>query len=108
MKERDWKVFQKLRGVLLERYCQLALVSAEDIIKGKGKTHHQRYLDLFELIEKRDKALGLAFDGVSRSNALTRITFMRSGGLFTEEEFALFGPETQEQVNRMVQEFERD
>jgi len=107
VKESDWKVLRDLKGVLLERYCQRALAAAEQIIQGRKQTNHERYLALFSLIEKQDKALGLAFDDVRRSNALSRITFMRSGGLFTEEEFARFSPETQEQINRMVQEFER-
>ena len=85
MKESDWKLFRDLKDVLLERYCQLVLVAAEQVVQNHKKTNHERYLDLFSLIEKDNKALALAFDGISRSNALSRITFMRSGGLFTEE-----------------------
>ncbi len=106
MKESDWKVFRGLKDTLLERFCQLTLASAEQIIHDRGKSAHARYLALFSLIEKNDKALSLAFDGVSRSNALGRLAFMRAGGLFTDEEFSRFSSETQEQIDRIAKSVE--
>ena len=106
MKESDWKVFRELKDTLLESFCQLTLASAEQIIRERKDSAHARYLALFSLIEKNDKALGLAFDGISRSNAVSRLAFMRSGGLFTDEEFARFSSEVQEQIDRIARSVE--
>jgi hypothetical protein len=95
-----------LKDVLLERFCQLTLVAAQQIIQSSKKSQHARYLALFLLIEKNDKALRLTFDGVSRSNALTRLAFMRSADLLSEDEFARFSTETRDQIDRMVKEFD--
>jgi hypothetical protein len=106
VKESDWKVFRSLKETLLERFCQLTLAAAGQIIEDQKKSQYARYLDLYTLVEKNDKALAQVFDGVSRSNALGRLAFMRSGGLFTDDEFARFSSETQDQINRIVKQVE--
>jgi hypothetical protein len=106
VKESDWKLFRSLKETLLERFCQLTLAAAGQIIEDQKKSRHARYLDLYTLIEKNNKVLAQAFDGVSRSNALGRIAFMRSAGLFTDAEFSRFSSEMQDQINRIVKEVE--
>ena len=106
LNERDWKVLQSLKSALLERFCQVALFSAEQIIQDKTKTYHERYGTLYEFVQKRDKALALAFDDISRSNALSRLTFMRHADLFTEQEFRRFSEDTRSRIERMVENYE--
>ncbi|NKF23354.1 peptide ABC transporter substrate-binding protein [Solimonas marina] len=103
LNERDWKVLQNLKRPLLERFCQVALFSAEQIIQDKTKTYHERYGALYEFVQQRDKALALAFDGLRRSNALMRLVFMRQAELFTEEEFGQFSEDTRRRVEKMLE-----
>ncbi len=63
---------------------------------------HERYLSIFKLIQDRDKQIALAFDGLSRSNALFKLTEMRRENLLTDQEFAEFSDETQRIVSRML------
>lgn len=105
LNEKDWKILRGLKSALLERFCQLVLVSAEQIIGDDTKSHHARYLSLFELIHTRDKALALSFDDITRSNALSRLAFMRQAELLTDEEFARFTEETRQNVQVIARSY---
>lgn len=65
-------------------------------------TSHERYLNIFKLIQDRDKQIALAFDGLSRSNALFKLTEMRRESLLTDQEFAEFSDDTRRIVSRML------
>jgi len=101
LNEKDWKILRGLKGELLERFCQLVLVSAGQIIQDDTKSQHARHLRLFEFIQTRDKALARAFDDITRSNALLRLAFMRQAELLTDEEFGLFSEDTREQLQAL-------
>ena len=55
------------------------------------------------LIEQHERALVIGFDDIRRSNALSRLVFMREAELFTEEEFARFSDETRGRVEELLQ-----
>jgi len=105
IKEGDWKILSSLKPVLLERFCEIALFSASEIIDDGGKTFHERYLNLYSLIMERDKALGLAFDDITRSKAFSRIAFMREADLLTDDEYGRFTQETQAIVNDLIKSY---
>lgn len=93
IKESDWKLLRQLHKVALERFCQRILHEIECINSDSTKSFHQRYLDIFNVIERRDKEIAQCFDGARRSTALTQLALMQAGGLITEEEFMSFSPE---------------
>jgi hypothetical protein len=96
--EPDWKLLRELKPVALERFCEKVLHGAASIADASGSTNHQRYLKLYQMIQKQDRELAVAFDDHRRSTALSKIAQMHSRGLFTEEEFARFTEETRRLV----------
>lgn len=84
MKESDWKTFVKIKANALELYCSAALDESQSMISSESGTAHDRYLQLYRLIHKQDKQLGILFDGHSRSNALLQLISIRREGIADE------------------------
>ena len=97
--ESDWKKFRKLREKTLERFCARTLQEICQIANDDTGSAHQRYGDIYGLINERDKVLRLAFDGASRSKAALQLTAMVTRGLIKPEELATFSEETQHRVS---------
>jgi hypothetical protein len=66
--ERDWKVFRELRVVALERFCERVVARVSEVIGSRG-TAHQRYLDVFKIIDEEDRDLSRMFNNPRRSVA---------------------------------------
>jgi hypothetical protein len=98
IKESDWKKFRQLRLVALDRFCQRVLSEINVICSDKGKTNHERYGEVFGIIEKRDKELADMFDAESRSRAFMHLLLIQSRDLLTQEEMSVFSPELQEYI----------
>jgi hypothetical protein len=94
--ESDWKLFRQLQPIALDRYCQKVLDDLERISADIKKTPHQRYLDIYKLIERKDDDLARAFNGIRRSTAFMQLAIIQSYGVITEEEIARFSSETRE------------
>ena len=94
IKEADWKLLRQMAPVALERFCQRTLGEIDRISTDTTKSQHQRYLDIFAALQRRDEEIGHAFNGLRRSTALTQLAAMCSHDLLTEEEFSRFSPET--------------
>jgi hypothetical protein len=94
--EQDWKIFRELHVVALERLCDKILAEAKKEIERPGKSAHERYLNLFKLIEKRDHDIARAFNDFRRSTATMQLVKIHSLGLLTGEELRRFSPETLE------------
>lgn len=92
--ESDWKVFRELRQVALQRFCDRILAEARVELDRAGLTAHERYLKLYELIQRRDDEIARGFNDFRRSTALLQIGIMHSMRLFTPDEFRRFSPET--------------
>lgn len=94
--ERDWRVLRELCPVALDRFCGRVLSEVGRLAAGPESGGHRRYLEVFDLIRRRDRELADLFDDLRRSTALIRLLHMQSHGLLTEEEWARFSPETRE------------
>jgi hypothetical protein len=92
--EADWKLFRQLHALALERFCESVLSEVGRLASSSGKSAHERYLAVFKRLQRRDKELAEAFDGLGRSTAYRQLAVLRSQGLLSEEDFARFGPET--------------
>jgi hypothetical protein len=101
--ESDWKVFRKLREVALERFCERVLREIGEMAAGTPISHHQRYLEVFKLVDRRNDELAHAFDNPRRSTALSQLVAIRSHDLITDEELSKFTVETQEAVQMLSQ-----
>ena len=102
LKESDWKLLRQLAPVALERFCQRILGEIDRFGSDSTKSHHQRYLDIFKILQRRDKELAHAFDDLRRSTALTQLAIICSHDLLTEEEFLRFSPETRSVIELLL------
>jgi hypothetical protein len=101
--EPDWKVFRRLQPVALDRFCQRVLDELRRVAADAAKSHHERYLAVFKLLERRDEELADAFINPRRSTALVQLARIQSQNLLSAEEFARFGPETRAEVGLFLE-----
>jgi hypothetical protein len=101
--ESEWKFLRALHKVALERFCKQILLEIERINADSSREYHEKYLEIFELLNLRDRELAGAFDDMRRSRAITKIANLRRLGVVTDEEFLCFSPETREVVSRMLE-----
>lgn len=98
IKESDWKLFMRLKPVLLNRLCDQILQECAQVIANQDKSAHERYGALFELMERRDQDVAICFDDPRRSNAELKIMALYVRGLLEPDEFAQFSEETRTRV----------
>jgi hypothetical protein len=96
--ESDWKIIRKLHAAALERFCERVLNDIESVRADTEKSFHQRYLEIYRAMRKRDKEMALVFDNLRRSAAITHLFAMKSLGLVTEAEFAQLSQETRDSI----------
>ena len=102
IKESDWKILRQLQPIALERFCKQILSEAEVINSDSTKSFHQKYLDIYEVFQRRDKEIARIFNDLRRSTALTQLTAMKARGLLAEDELQRFGQETQNVVDLLL------
>ena len=103
--ESDWKILRKLREKALERFCDRILREISAVSEDRSLSSHDRYLRIYRLIEKRDKELGLAFDGPRRSAAIGQLITMVRLEAVKSSELEQFSEGTQQTVGRIIKEF---
>jgi hypothetical protein len=105
MKESEWKKFKRLKEICLERYCNAVIEEAQVVCKFEGKSNHERYIELYQLMRNRDKELGKAFNGLSRGQAHVQLMMMYRMGLVKENELDEFEPETKDNIRETIRTF---
>ncbi len=103
--EADWKVLRSLKDLALERFCKRVLDELAPLAvgeEGSPKTYHQRYLEAFKVIHRRNDELGDAFNDLRRSMAMIQLTYWRRLKLLTEEEFSRFSEHIREAVEMFL------
>jgi len=100
--EADWKVLRRVHPLALERYCDRVLAEIERVTHNSAQSTHQRYLDIFKIIEERDREMASIFNDPKRSNALTMLARIRSDGLLTQDEFSGLSPETRSAIELLL------
>jgi hypothetical protein len=98
IKESDWKLFRRLHQVALERFCGRVLAELRSALADTDDRNHERYLNVFDLIRKRDKTIGRLFNDLRRSNALILLANIKHEGLLTAAELAQFSPEARQAI----------
>ncbi|WP_432470215.1 hypothetical protein [Amphritea sp. HPY] len=96
MKESDWKKFKKIKEAALDKCCQEALIEYQKSISDDSASHHQRFLNVYELVHDTNKELAQIFDDQSRSKAVIQMLLMRRRGLVPDESIAIFSEEFQQ------------
>lgn len=103
IRESDWKVFRELRTLALDRFCQRVLAEVSRLSADPGTNSHKRYLEIYALLQRRDKELADSFNDPRRSTALIQLARIRFEELLTDEEFDRFSPETRTVVQGLLE-----
>ena len=98
MTEAEWKMFRRLHATALERFSAKILADLQRIGADANKSSHERYLEIWKLLKKRDDQMSRSFDDVRRSTALQQLCIMYSLKLITEDDLATFSPKTEEGI----------
>jgi hypothetical protein len=99
--EREWKILRRVHAAALDRFCERVLTECGSVLNGPGSAH-ERYRQLFKLLQERNEQLAFAFDDMRRSRAIERLAAMRALGVVTDEEMAEFSPALQSTVEYLV------
>jgi hypothetical protein len=78
--ESDWKVLRQVHTQALERFCKQVLFEIQRINSDKAKSFHQKYMDIWQVLRKRDQEIAETFDNLRRSKAFTQLASMKAGG----------------------------
>jgi len=102
IKETDWKALRRLHALAVERFCEGVLAEVERVMHNSTEDAHQRYLDIFRMMERRDREMARLFNGLKRSQGLMMLAQIRSAGLLTEDEFSSLSPETRAVIQMLL------
>jgi hypothetical protein len=102
IKEPDWKVLRRVHPLALERFCERVLAEIDRVSRDGATSHHARYLQIFGILQQRDREMARLFDNPRRSNALTMLAQIRSHGLLKEDEFSSLSPETRGAIQMLL------
>jgi hypothetical protein len=102
IKESDWKVLRRLHPIALERFCERVLAEIDRVENDNARSFHLRYLDIFEIVQRRDRDIGRIFDDLKRSNALAMLTQIRANDLLLEQEFCSLSAETRNAIGLLL------
>jgi hypothetical protein len=100
--ETDWKVLRRVHPLALERFCGRVLGEVERIMHNGALSHHERYVEIFNLMQRRDGDIARLFDDPKRSRALTMLARMRSDGVIMQEEFSSLSQQTCNAVHMLI------
>jgi hypothetical protein len=64
--EADWKVLRRIHPLALERYCERVLAEIDRVTHNNAQSTHQRYLEIFKIIEQRDREISSIFNNLKR------------------------------------------
>ena len=68
----------------------------------RSDDYHERFLEVFALVNEHNRGLARTFDDLRRSNATLLLASMMEERLLSEEEFSQFGPETRGSVEAIL------
>jgi hypothetical protein len=105
--ESDWKVFRELQQRALERFCKRTLEEVQTILGQGSQSHHNRYLDVFRLLQTRDDELARAFNDARRSRMIIQLVAMHSYGLLEANELERFTERTRATIKFLAKEITR-
>ena len=101
-KEPDWKVLRRVHPLALERFCERVLAEIDRVSRDGATSRHARYLQIFRILQQRDREMARLFDNPRRSHALTMLAQIRSQGLFAEDKFSILSPETRGAIQLLL------
>jgi hypothetical protein len=105
--ESDWKAFRELQRHALERFCKRALDEVVTILRDGSRSHHSRYVDVFQLLQIRDEELAHAFNDARRSRMIIQLAAIHAYGLLAPNELERFTERTRVTIESLAKELPR-
>ncbi|AMZ74801.1 MULTISPECIES: hypothetical protein [Pseudomonas] len=100
----DWKSYNELYDLALERFCQGVLADAQTIAQSEALSAHARYRTLYRLMRNRDKDLAMAFNVSRRRDVSLSLRLMIAYDLLSDQELAVLSEELRERVSDAVRQ----
>lgn len=91
-----------MHPLALERFCERVLAEIEQVTKNGMQSAHQRYVDIFRIVEQRDRDIARLFHDPKRSHARMMLTGIRSEGLLTDDELSASSPKTRSAIEMLL------
>jgi len=105
IREKDWKIIRSMKDRVLDLACERILEKVSGIIENKDGGSHAKYLELYKALHTEDKQIGIMFNDLRRSSAIQQVSLWKFHGLITDDEIALFCPETQDRIQTLTEMF---
>jgi len=94
----DWKNYNELYELALDRFCQGVLADAQTIAQNETLSAHARYATLYRLMRNRDKSLAMAFNGRRRKEVSLSLRLMVAYNLLSDQELMVLSDELRERI----------
>lgn len=102
IEESDWKILRAIHPLARERFCERIFAEIDAVRRDDSRRFHERYLEIYKIIEQRDREISRIFDDLKRSTALVILAQMRAHNLLTDEEFSRLGPQTRGAIGLLL------
>ena len=100
----DWKHYEELRDLALERFCQGVLSDAQTVAQNGALSAHARYCTLYGLMRDRDKSLAMAFNVGRRRDISLSLRLLIAYDLLSDQELTILSEELRERVSDAVRQ----
>ncbi|UVM73826.1 MULTISPECIES: hypothetical protein [Pseudomonas] len=100
----DWKRYNELSELALERFCQGVLSDAQTVAQNEVLSAHARYRTLYRLMRDRDKSLAMAFNVGRRRDISLSLRLLIAYDLLSDQELTILSEELRERVSDAVRQ----
>ncbi|QXI54798.1 hypothetical protein [Pseudomonas alvandae] len=100
----DWKRYNELSELALERFCQGVLSDAQTVAQNEALSAHARYRTLYRLMRDRDKSLAMAFNVGRRRDISLSLRLLIAYDLLSDQELTILNEELRERVSDAVRQ----
>lgn len=100
----DWKRYNELSELALERFCQGVLSDAQTVAQNEALSAHARYRTLYRLMRDRDKGLAMAFNVGRRRDISLSLRLLIAYDLLSDQELTILSEELRERVSDAVRQ----
>ena len=106
IREKDWKIIRSMKDRVLNLACDRTLAKVSRIIENEADPAHARYLELWKILTSEDEDIAIMFNGLKRSNAITKLAKWKFHGLITDDDMKSFSQETREKVGSLIESWQ--
>ena len=106
--EADWKCFKAVHAIAVQRYADRCLQEVQTYLADKTASAAERYFQIRDGINKREKDRRRLFDASRRSIAVIQLAMMRAEKLVTDDEMDRFSDELRQRVEQSLSIVDRE